>query len=80
MLNRIMSEKNHFDNEDPSWQIHMKTLMKRKRNMEVVQIIDNALYEWYSERGLTVPQWKQQKNPQWWIDYLIDLGIDPTNP
>jgi len=48
--------------------------------MEVVQIIDNALYEWYSERGLTVPQWKQQKNPQWWIDYLIDLGIDPTNP
>jgi len=58
----------------------MKTLMKRKKNMEVVQIIDSALYEWYSERGLTVPQWKQQKNPQWWIDYLIDLGIDPTNP
>jgi hypothetical protein len=50
--------------------------MKRKRNMEVKQIIDDALFEYYSERGLEVPQWKMIKDPQWWIDYLKELGID----
>ena len=36
--------------------------------------------EHYSELGLSVPNWKRQKDPQWWIDYLNDLGIDPENP
>jgi len=75
-----MSEKNLYENEDPSWKIHMKTLMKRKRSMEIVQTIDDALFEWYSERGLEVPDWKMKKDPDWWIDYLISLGIDPKNP
>lgn len=75
-----MLEKNHFDNEDPSWKIHMQTLMKRKRNMEVAQIIDSALFEYYSEKGLSVPNWKVVKDPQWWKEYLIDLGLDPNNP
>ena len=57
----------------------MQTLMKRKRNMEVAQIIDDALYEWYSEQGRDVPEWKR-KDPDWWIEYLISLGIDPNNP
>jgi hypothetical protein len=68
-----MLEKNHFDNEDPSWKIHMQTLMKRKRSMEVAQIIDSALFEYYSEKGLPVPNWRQNKDPQWWIDYLQNL-------
>tara|TARA_A100001388_G_scaffold275247_1_gene260413 strand:- start:811 stop:975 length:165 start_codon:yes stop_codon:yes gene_type:complete len=54
--------------------------MRRKRSMEIAQIIDNSLAEWYSERGLEVPQWKSNANPQWWIDYLASLGIDPKNP
>ena len=58
----------------------MQTLMKKKRNMEIAQTIDEALEEWYSERGLEVPDWKTQRNPQWWTDYLISLGIDPENP
>jgi type II secretory pathway pseudopilin PulG len=62
------------------WQMHMQTLTKRKRNMEIAQIIDNALEEYYSERGLPVPNWKQQKDPQWWIDYLKELNTDPNNP
>jgi len=74
-----MSEKNLYENEDPSWKIHMQTLMKRKKNMEVAQIIDDALYEWYSEQGRPVPQWKK-KDPDWWIEYLINFGIDPKNP
>ena len=48
--------------------------------MEIAQIIDNALEEYYSGKGLPVPNWKQQKDPQWWIDYLKELNIDPNNP
>jgi len=38
------------------------------------------LFEYYSEKGLPVPQWRREKNPQWWIDYLQELNIDPRNP
>ena len=48
--------------------------------MEIAQTIDDALYEWYSEQGRPVPQWKTNKNPQWWIDYLEELGLDKNNP
>ncbi|ARW57060.1 hypothetical protein [Synechococcus phage S-H35] len=47
--------------------------------MEVAQIIDDALYEWYSEQGRPVPDWKKS-DPKWWKEYLINLGIDPNNP
>ena len=57
----------------------MQTLMKRKRNMEIAQTIDEALEEWYSEQGRPVPQWKKQKY-SWWREYLISLGLDPNNP
>jgi hypothetical protein len=74
-----MSDKNLFENEDPLWQTHMKMLMQRKRSMEIAQTIDDVLFEWYSERGLEVPNWKRQKDPQWWIDYLRELGLDENN-
>ena len=48
--------------------------------MEIAQTIDDALEEYYSERGLYVPNWKTNKNPQWWIDYLEELGLDKNNP
>ena len=74
-----MSEKNHENHMDPMWQIHMKTLMRRTRNMEVKQTIDDALFEYYSEKGMEVPRWRMQKDPQWWIDYLKELNIDQEN-
>jgi len=58
------------------WQTHMRTLTLRKRSMEIAQIIDDALEEHYSELGLPVPNWKRQKDPQWWIDYLRELEIE----
>ena len=58
----------------------METLMRKKRIIETKEIIDQAIWEYYFEKGLPVPRWKTQKNPQWWIDYLISLGIDPNNP
>ena len=58
----------------------MLMLMRKKRNMEIAQTIDDALEEHYSELGLPVPNWKRQKDPEWWIDYLKDLGIEPDNP
>jgi len=75
-----MSDENLYENEDPSWKIHMLMLMRRKRNMEIAQTIDEAINEYYSLQGLPVPNWKRQKDPQWWIDYLKDLDIDPDNP
>tara|TARA_Y100000996_G_C22023704_1_gene437891 strand:- start:43 stop:261 length:219 start_codon:yes stop_codon:yes gene_type:complete len=71
-----MSEKNLYENEDLMWQTHMRMLMKRKKSMEIAQIIDDALEEHYSGLGLPVPQWKRKKDPQWWIDYLKELGIE----
>ena len=66
---------------DPMWQTHMQTLMKRMKNMEIEQIIDNALYEHYViDRGEKVPNWRYIKDTEWWIEYLKDLGIDPRNP
>ena len=75
-----MSEKNHYENEDPLWRTRMQMLMKKKRNMEIAQIIDDAISEYYSENDLSVPEWKLKKDPQWWIDYLKELNIDPRNP
>ena len=38
----------------------MQTLTKRKMNMEIAQTIDDV-EEWYSERGLSVPQWRTRE-------------------
>jgi hypothetical protein len=55
--------------------------MKRKRNMEIGQTIDKALHQYYViERGQEVPNWRYMKDQDWWIEYLIDQGIDPRNP
>ena len=76
-----MSEKNLFENEDPTWKIRMKTLMQRKKSMETAQIIDRALHQYYVvERGEQVPNWRYIKDADWWIDYLKKLGMDPHNP
>ena len=47
--------------------------------MEVKQTIDDALFEYYSEKGMEVPRWRMQKDPQWWIDYLKELNTDQEN-
>ena len=61
--------------------MHMQMLMRRKKNMETAQIIDDALYQYYMiEQGKPVPNWKYIKDSDWWIDYLESLGIDPRNP
>ena len=76
-----MSLPKNIESEDPIWQMHMQMLMKRKKNMEIARIIDESLYKYYTKQlGLPVPNWKRQKNPDWWIQYLIELGIDPSNP
>jgi len=58
----------------------MDILQKRIRQLKIAETIDAVLEEYYSERGMPVPQWKQRKDPKWWREYLIDLGIDPHNP
>jgi len=68
-----MSEKNPNDSMDHTWKMRMLTLMKRKKMIEVSETIDKAIWEWYFDRGLDVPNWKYEKDPQWWIDYLEEL-------
>jgi hypothetical protein len=68
-----MSEKIPKENTDPTWKTHMETLMKRMRQTEIAEIIDEAIWKWYFEQGKEVPNWKSQKDPQWWIDYLREL-------
>ena len=75
-----MSEKNLYENEDPSWQMHMQMLMKRKKNMETARIIDGAIRDHYLLQGKPVPNWRYIKDQNWWLDYLQTLGIDPRNP
>ena len=48
--------------------------------MEVKQIIDDAILEYYSEKGLPVPNWRRNRDPQWWIDYLRELDNEDQNP
>jgi hypothetical protein len=74
-----MSKENPKNHTDHMWQTHMKTLMKMKRNMEIAQIIDEAINEWYSLHNLPVPDWKYNRDPEWWIEYLKDMGLDPRN-
>jgi hypothetical protein len=68
-----MSEKIPNDHTDPMWKTHMETLMRRMRQTEIAEKLDKTLFEWYFERGLELPDWKMQKDPQWWIDYLKEL-------
>ena len=76
-----MLDKNLQENEDHMWTMHMQMLMKRKKNMEIAQTIDDALYEYYVvERGEEVPNWRYMKDQDWWIEYLDSLGIDRRNP
>ena len=58
----------------------MQMLMKMKKNLEIAQTIDEAISEYYSLQGLPVPDWKQKRDPDWWIEYLKSLKIDPRNP
>ena len=57
----------------------MKTLTKRKKNLQIAQTIDEAINEWYSLHNLPVPDWKYKRDPDWWIEYLNDMGLDPRN-
>ena len=47
--------------------------------MEIAQTIDKAINDYYVEQGKLVPKWKQKRNPDWWTEYLIRLGLDPRN-
>ena len=68
-----MLKKNLSDHTARIWQMRMQTLMRRKKSIGISQKIDSILFEWYSERGMEVPNWKMKTDPDWWIDYLEEL-------
>lgn len=68
-----MSEKIPNETTDPIWKIRMEILTKKKMIIETKEIIEQAIWEYYFEKGIPVPNWKMKKDPQWWIDYLNEL-------
>ena len=53
--------------------MRMQMLTRRKMSIGISQKIDSILFEWYSERGMEVPDWKMKTDPDWWIEYLEEL-------
>ena len=51
----------------------MRTLMQRKKRMEVGETIRKAISDWYFEQGKPEPLWYVSKDPEWWIQYLASL-------
>ena len=68
-----MLKKNLSDHTARIWQMRMQTLTSRKRSIGISQKIDAIIFEWYSERGMEVPNWKMKTDPDWWIEYLREL-------
>ncbi len=59
----------------------MQTLMKMKRNLQIAQIIDDSLHQYYViEQGKPVPNWRYMKDQDWWLEYLKSMGMNPRNP
>jgi hypothetical protein len=58
---------------DPTWKMHMQMLTRRKKNLEIKEKLENAISEWYFTQGISEPNWKIQKDPQWWIDYINEI-------
>lgn len=70
----IIHIKTRMRKMNGDWEYQMEVLTKRKKIIEISETIDKVLYEWYSERGREVPNWKRNTNhEQWWINYLNEL-------
>ena len=67
-----MSEKNPENHTGHIWEMHMKTLMQRKNQIEIGEKVREAISDWYFENGKPEPNW-YTKDPDWWILYLREL-------
>ena len=56
-----MSEKNHPEKEDHIWSTYMKKLKTRKMVIDIEERLPGLIDEWYRERGLDTPPWRQLK-------------------
>jgi hypothetical protein len=74
-----MSKKNQPNPMDHTWNHHMKTLTKRKKQIEISETISKAISDWYIEHSIPEPNWKSQKDPSWWTDYLQELDKKPKD-
>ena len=56
----IMSDTNQPEN-DIFWKTSMKTLKVRKMIIDIEKRLPGLIDEWYQERGLDTPPWRQPK-------------------
>ena len=66
----ITSKKNRRNHMDP---MSMHILKKRIMVMKTGEIIRSAIREYYEEIGLPEPNWRCNRNDQWFIDYCEGL-------
>ena len=59
--------------------MYMKTLNQRMIGIKNDEIVKKAISDYYFEKGEPEPIWYVNKNPQWWVDYLRDIGLGPNN-
>ena len=74
--------KNVLKNFANKWKklfMRMDVLQKRINRVKMAETIDKAIKEYYDSKDMPVPQWRQETNPQWWVDYLRELGLDANN-
>ena len=57
----IMYDKNQPGNEDHIWSMYMRTLMTRKKIIEIDERLPGIIDEYYREQGKPTPPWKQKK-------------------
>jgi len=51
----------------------MHILKRRIMVMKTGEIIRSAIKEYYQEIGLSEPNWRYDRNDQWFIDYCEEL-------
>lgn len=54
----------------------METLMKRMKEMktsEISETLDKVFDKYYTDKGMDVPNWRIQRNDDWFLRYCEEL-------
>ena len=51
----------------------MMILTQRMKTITIGDKVCQAISDWYFENGMPEPNWRVDKDPQWWLEYLNNL-------
>ncbi len=73
LLRHHSKKKHHCTHLQRAWNLYSEDQFEFSLLEECSVELLNEREQWYFERGLDVPNWKMQKDPDWWTDYLREL-------